>query len=220
MEYQIAAIPTLYKGIQFRSRLEARWAAFFDRVGFKWQYEPFDLGSWSPDFLIEDGLNGTLVEVKPITELSVEIISKPALACYERGIDYPWFAIVGSGPKIMTFRQKFEEPGLVSGKDIYEETRVQIGWRVPGYSTHATIEKQSIDESWTLAVEWHPRKDKTEMFPFLGRFLDINDQKPWTHHRKLNPDEVTRYFYPEFVQACWADACNTVQWKKPDRSRE
>ncbi|WLF99097.1 hypothetical protein Q5698_15385 [Brucella intermedia] len=30
MEYIIKAIPTEYVGVKFRSRTEARWAAFFD----------------------------------------------------------------------------------------------------------------------------------------------------------------------------------------------
>lgn len=33
-------IPTMYKGINFRSRLEARWAVFFDTLGIEWEYEP------------------------------------------------------------------------------------------------------------------------------------------------------------------------------------
>ena len=41
----IKAIETEYKGYRFRSRLEARWAVFFDALGLKWDYEPegFDL---------------------------------------------------------------------------------------------------------------------------------------------------------------------------------
>lgn len=35
----IKAIETKYKGYRFRSRLEARWAVFFDSVGVKWEYE-------------------------------------------------------------------------------------------------------------------------------------------------------------------------------------
>jgi hypothetical protein len=35
----IAAIETEYAGYRFRSRLEARWAVFFDRMGIKWRYE-------------------------------------------------------------------------------------------------------------------------------------------------------------------------------------
>ena len=34
MNYTIKAIPTTYAGVRFRSRLEARWAAFFDLCGW------------------------------------------------------------------------------------------------------------------------------------------------------------------------------------------
>lgn len=47
-------IPTLYAGTQFRSRLEARWAALFDLLGWPWEYEPIDLPGWIPDFRIGD----------------------------------------------------------------------------------------------------------------------------------------------------------------------
>lgn len=39
LELGIKAIPTLYKGVYFRSRLEARWAIIFDRLGIDWYYE-------------------------------------------------------------------------------------------------------------------------------------------------------------------------------------
>jgi hypothetical protein len=45
-------IPTMYKGVNYRSRLEARWAAFFDRARWPYQYEPLDLPGWIPDFAI------------------------------------------------------------------------------------------------------------------------------------------------------------------------
>ena len=40
MVNNIKAIPTLYKGIEFRSQLEAKVALFFDECGIKYQYEP------------------------------------------------------------------------------------------------------------------------------------------------------------------------------------
>lgn len=51
----IKAIETRYKGYRFRSRLEARWAVFFDALGVKWEYEKegYDLGNrgyYLPDF--------------------------------------------------------------------------------------------------------------------------------------------------------------------------
>jgi hypothetical protein len=35
----IQVIETKYKGYRFRSRLEARWAVFFDALGIRWEYE-------------------------------------------------------------------------------------------------------------------------------------------------------------------------------------
>lgn len=70
-------IPTTYAGVRFRSRLEAKWAAFFDLLGWTWQYEPFDLKGWIPDFLLP-GKCPVLVEIKPISLIDLEI-------CHEIG---------------------------------------------------------------------------------------------------------------------------------------
>lgn len=42
----------LYKGLQFKTPLEARWAAFFDLAGWEWHVNPACVGDWSPDFWI------------------------------------------------------------------------------------------------------------------------------------------------------------------------
>lgn len=59
---RIVPISTEYKGYKFRSRLEVRWAVFFDACGVDWEYEPegFNLGDglyYLPDFLLH-GLEG------------------------------------------------------------------------------------------------------------------------------------------------------------------
>lgn len=74
MIYDVAAIPTHYNSVQFRSRLEARWAAFFDLIGWKWDYEPLDFHGWTPDFLIK-GKVPALVEVKPVYFSEFEALS-------------------------------------------------------------------------------------------------------------------------------------------------
>jgi len=58
------AIETPYRGATFRSRLEARWAAMFDLLGWRWVYEPWDGNHYIPDFVIL-GHHPMLVEVKP-----------------------------------------------------------------------------------------------------------------------------------------------------------
>jgi hypothetical protein len=63
----IKAIETLYQGFRFRSRLEARWAYYWDTLGVKWEYEPegYDLGTlgrYLPDFFLPE--TNELVEIK------------------------------------------------------------------------------------------------------------------------------------------------------------
>lgn len=55
----LRAITTRYKGYAFRSRLEARWAVFFDHLKIRWEYEAegFELGNglrYLPDFWLPD----------------------------------------------------------------------------------------------------------------------------------------------------------------------
>jgi len=53
----IQATPTWYRGTQFRSRLEADWAATFDHLEWYWEYEPVavqlpDGTNYLPDFFL------------------------------------------------------------------------------------------------------------------------------------------------------------------------
>jgi hypothetical protein len=72
------SMPTYYKGITFRSRLEARWAIILDELGIAWEYEPEaiviessiwfadpqnrDVMSYLPDFYLPE--HKAFVEVK------------------------------------------------------------------------------------------------------------------------------------------------------------
>lgn len=53
----IQAIETRYAGHRFRSRLEARWAVCFDRLGLTWHYEPQGVkiadARYLPDFYLD-----------------------------------------------------------------------------------------------------------------------------------------------------------------------
>jgi hypothetical protein len=108
---KIKAIPTKYDGVQFRSRLEARWAAFFDLNGWEWQYEPVDFDGWTPDFLImaklgrrpslvdDDWLPESILnvyaEVKPTTDPT------PSDRIYAKAVVYStdvWVVLLGGAP--------------------------------------------------------------------------------------------------------------------------
>lgn len=71
MKPTIRAIDTEYLGYRFRSRLEARWAHFFNTLGIAFTYEPegFEMEAdgqvvrYLPDFWLEGWKTG--VEIKP-----------------------------------------------------------------------------------------------------------------------------------------------------------
>ena len=63
--HTMKGIPTIGpRGIQFRSRIEAQWAYLFAEFGWDWEYEPFDLKGYIPDFIITFHDKQLLVEVK------------------------------------------------------------------------------------------------------------------------------------------------------------
>lgn len=81
------AIETRYKGYRFRSRLEARWAVFFDALAMDWTYEPegFELADgtrYLPDFYIPS--MGLYVEVKGSSPTTIEAAKCERLA-FETG---------------------------------------------------------------------------------------------------------------------------------------
>ena len=77
---EIKAIPTIYKGIPFRSKLEAQWAKFFDAEGIAYIYEPegyeFKDGTrYLPDFYLPDAHQ--FFEVKGVmSELDIHKIKR------------------------------------------------------------------------------------------------------------------------------------------------
>ena len=65
---EIKAIETIYNGYRFRSRLEARWAVFFDKCGIRYEYEMqgFEKNTgekYLPDFYLPE--YDWYVEIKP-----------------------------------------------------------------------------------------------------------------------------------------------------------
>lgn len=88
------AIETQYKGYRFRSRLEARWAVFFDALRLPWQYEPegFELpsGRYLPDFFLP--VQEYWIEIKGLEPSTRELKLAQDLADQTR---QPVFVAVG-----------------------------------------------------------------------------------------------------------------------------
>lgn len=103
----IKPIETEYKGDLFRSRLEARWAVFFDCVNLKYQYEPdgYQIGDirYLPDFYLPD--LDSFVEIKPYEPPIDELRKVQAFADYKSiilivGQPYATFDRYGAGDSL------------------------------------------------------------------------------------------------------------------------
>lgn len=86
-------IPTEYGGVRFRSRVEARWAAFFDQLRWPWEYEPLDLDGYIPDFLLQFPYEPVVVEVKH--EVRREVLEQHSSKIKSSGWKGEWM-IVGA----------------------------------------------------------------------------------------------------------------------------
>ena len=76
-KYNIPAKTTVYKGRIYRSRLEAKWQAMFDLLGWAAEYEPSQINGYNPDFIIPCSsdaydCNAIIVEVKPLIFITDE----------------------------------------------------------------------------------------------------------------------------------------------------
>lgn len=109
---EIKNIETLYDGYRFRSRLEARWAVFFNEANIMYEYEPegfkFDKVCYLPDFYLPEFK--VYVEIKPTGEIAEgnctkweslcaqfrDLTGRAILLCYgdpaERGFSHKLFA--------------------------------------------------------------------------------------------------------------------------------
>ncbi len=91
------AIPTEFDGVEYKSRTEARWAVFFDRLGVKFEYESkyFHLSDgtmYPPDFYVHDF--DALIEVKPDNKHIVLDEAGKALELYKNNTERNiWLAI-------------------------------------------------------------------------------------------------------------------------------
>ena len=89
-------LPTEYRGYRFRSRLEARWAVYYDHLGIEWVYEPegFNLGNdtfYLPDFWLPE--QKCFVEIKPVRQSEA---SKGKYYRLSEGTGYDVYLFVGS----------------------------------------------------------------------------------------------------------------------------
>jgi hypothetical protein len=185
----------MYGGIEYRSRLEARWAAFFDQLGWRHTYEPFDGAGYIPDFLIHDD-PPLLVEVKPA-------VTK---AQYEAAIDKMTIGLASVWDGDM----------LIVGADPLPHG--SIGWRTAEfkastYRAAGLFGRCGLDENdapewlWAEAM-WFSCAGCGQ----CGLITSLGSVVSFCDHEDVSvqyDNDVTA----ENVAAMWANACNAVKWR-------
>lgn len=177
----IKAIPTRYKGINFRSRLEARWARMFDLMEWEWDYEPIDLEGYIPDFIIKFPYAPIIAEIKPAVTIAdlAPLTDKIDRSGWDKEV-----LLLGASIRL-TSDDFFPCPGLLRETNV--GTGYGCGWdncwmhfciKCKKYSIHHTVGSfhcrqngchdgdhylgdppGSFDELWAIAgnaVQWKP----------------------------------------------------------------
>jgi hypothetical protein len=194
----VKAYPTKYDRVRFRSRLEARWAAFFDLVGWQWEYEPIDLAGYIPDFIIHGKRQckrlPILVEVKPI-----EGDHDPLLERTQAKIEQ-----CGWKSEALILSYFFPED---------EYNCRYLGWLGEFWPAEVMGEDQlSIDSfAWGYASFQSVRDDHKARFGFCHNEMSYTDRISGFY------DGSCGSFIAE-AGDLWREAGNRVQWNAPDEA--
>jgi hypothetical protein len=149
MNPSVKVLPSIYRGVRFRSRTEARWAIYFDLIGLKWRYEPegYELpsGNYCPDF---ECVN-FFVEVKP--NALGRIMESNKFQELARMTGKMVFCVVGA-PSVQP-QAAYSPDGDESLPGIFcHYAFTKKGWEVPYFGGE---ELDFIDEPyWWQAANW------------------------------------------------------------------
>lgn len=188
-EVAMAGIPTKHAHIQFRSRLEATWAAFFTLLGWDWEYEPFDLDGWIPDFSIRGFCGPILVEVKPIDRPDEDLFSRLNEITNRSGRASDEILVCGTGP--------------FCGDESY--SAFAIGWFGEG-------------TWWQNALLLARRDGLYGLCPSMGAYNCRIWQSSWGGHPPvIGWHDGPKSEQLDQAERLWARAKNSTQWKRPRR---
>lgn len=204
MQYSRKAVPTLYNGIQFRSKLEAQWAAFFDLVGWRYTYEPYEINGRLPDFIIHCDESviyaekQIIVEIKPAIYLTDEYIKKTITDYCE----YPAHILFLSEKPF--YRNDCEQ--MVIGKG-WQRYLFEYDPDDEGFDIYDINMKQGVGKSlFDIGSEYASFDNMINFSEYRKGFIRFNDQ--WGLE------------YCEEIIGLWKKAGNKVQFKsypKPAR---
>lgn len=214
----IQPIETRYKGYRFRSRLEARWAVFFDQMGILYEYEPegFMLHdrAYLPDFRLPELL--TYVEIKPIKAFEFSIdnekhefsmcgngIEKYAMACNGfADAGYMYMLLCGDPLDVLLKDHGGNGAGWIFERmQCLIQASKKLDVDIPWEKTECRPEECTECDHYTVMAS----------MPFIGfasasEFLMLPEETGlfpthWKQFRNAEPDQCLRDFFIKGIQA-------------------
>ena len=158
---KIKAIETEYKGYRFRSRLEARWAVFFDALGIKWEYEIEGYNIFGEGYLPDFWLPGfcCFAEIKPDPQ--------PEDTLYHN------FTIVVNKAIILLCGYPWEYTGTFYGFDSCDSGGGTYSSECVVMSPMALVIHEERSDRSILVSEWISNPDVVESYNYNG-------SEPWS----------------------------------------
>jgi hypothetical protein len=181
---KFVARPTVFNGVQYRSRLEAKWAAFFTALGWEFQYEPFDLADWVPDFHVS-GRPGLLVEVKPVTEFDQQTAER---IFHAAGSDERELLLVGFAPRTAPWFSGLRV-GWMTDKDWLEDSN-------------------QFNTALVTGITKPDGPNKEHRFGIISEEMSFADRISGIYDGDRHLNNSLDHTLPQI----WAKACNDVQW--------
>lgn len=164
----IKAIPTEYKGFLFRSRLEARWAVWFDEMNLEYEYETegweVAAGVWYlPDFRLET----MWVEIKHKFDDDASAVDKMGLLV--AGVRVP--GVIVYGDPLDHYAVLFEPHFIVPGyrRTLADFTRL-AGAGDAGVIARRADFKRGRDENSVIGQQGRRGQDRSRRHTSMASF--------------------------------------------------
>lgn len=169
----IKAIETFYNGYRFRSRLEARWAVFFDALGLEYVYEAegftcSDGTRYLPDFWFPH--MDAYVEIKPTKDAIVDEQQKLLSYIVDRGYLTVCAGVPGNHQTHTWAVLPVDDPRILY--DTCLGKRWQIRYRFP-------------DGKRVLAHE-----ERKDAFPYLWRIYALSKMGKLSPERPATKERI------------------------------
>ncbi|WP_202602934.1 hypothetical protein [Pseudomonas protegens] len=163
-----------YKGFDFKTKLLAQWAVFFELAGWEWQPTPSAVGNWLPDFRVRfdcghsecSGSHSLLVSVLAIDDLAT-VQGHPALEYRyhvqdESGYRADAGALFGNSPMVTHWEMSHGAGGGVENvpswvsnfAQLWSEAHGFLHTLQPGLSLFAKrcLESDYVCKSWSTSM--------------------------------------------------------------------